>query len=172
MGTRSIVTVILKEEDLGKKIVFNPTMIEYPYIGIHGEQIKIKLTPSIETPMNVGCGVRCYIQFDGYPSGVGKELVEHYNTYEKALNLAVGGPLECICTTLEKGGAYHGGYCPCKELDINSTRPKIRIVFRPEEYNWQYDDSAWEYLFQNGKWYAKNYDDYKNWTEVEKILEK
>ena len=53
MGTRSIVTVILKEEDLGKKIVFNPTMIEYPYIGIHGEQIKIKLTPSIETPMNV-----------------------------------------------------------------------------------------------------------------------
>lgn len=37
-----------------------------------------------------------YCHFDGYPSGVGVDLLTYFNTFEKALELVDGGSIESI----------------------------------------------------------------------------
>ena len=157
MSTRSSISVILKEGTT--KIKFNPNLVDYPYVSRWEDD---KLDTSLETmPVTeydaTGADViRCYVQCDGYPSGVGETLITDYNTYEKALNLVLGGPLECITRNESNNGGYTGGYLPCKQMDANSTRPKNQLTKNPFNTSPVFS-TEWEYLFNTaeGIWYVR-----------------
>ena len=156
MGTRSRITVILSEEDRkpGKVLMFDPKKIEYEYkytdrTGRPRCLEKMEFE-SLVVPSGAEA-VRMYCQFDGYPSGVGETLIREYNTYEKALNLVLGGPAESICHYLKPDGTWGGGYLNCKVLDPSSSRPKT--VFVKENTP---SDEEYEYKFVGGRWYVIN----------------
>lgn len=155
MGTRNTITVMLKAKDRKRPMKFNPALIEYPYTRKvrHGKPEAQKALN--ETSFNeFHCpgnktALRAYCQFDGYPDGVGKELNEHYGTYEKALNLVLAGPLEAICS--DQTG---GGFLPCNQLDPYNIRPQNEFVTEKAPTSMKMD-AAYNYLFKDGQWHVK-----------------
>ena len=170
MGTRSRITVILSKEDRkpGKVLMFDPKKIEYEYKYIDHtgrprclEKVEFD---SLIVP-NGAEAVRMYCQFDGYPSGVGDTLIREYNTYEKAINLVLGGPAESIFHYLKSDGDWGGGYLNCKVVDPSNTRPKT--VFVKENAP---SDEAYEYKFKDGRWYVHNNGSY--YWSIKRMVEK
>lgn len=156
MGTRSRITVILSEEDrkAGNVLIFDPKKIDYEYnytgrTGRPGCLEKVEFE-SLIVPDGAEA-VRMYCQCDGYPTGVGETLIRDYNTYEKALNLVLGGPAECIDRYIKPDGTWGGGYLNCKVVDPDNTRPAT--VFVKEETP---SGEDYEYKFKNGRWYVRN----------------
>ena len=47
-----------------------------------------------------------YCHYDGYPSGVGKMLLENYNSYEKAIELIANGDMSSIGDSVETTEYY------------------------------------------------------------------
>lgn len=95
--------------------------------------------------------ISMYCQFDGYPTAVGQTLVRDYNTYEKALNLTLGGPAECIARDIKVDNTWSGGYLNCKAADPLNTRPNTIFCKKDKVFG-----EAYEYLFNGGKWYVRN----------------
>lgn len=156
MGTRCRITVILSEEDRKPGLVlrFDPDKIEheYAYTKKNGNLAKLKDVKFDEFVVPEGAeAVRMYCQFDGYPTGVGKTLVRDYNTYDKALNLVLGGPAECVDRYIKPDGTWGGGYLNCKVMDPFSTRPKSKFVKEDAP-----SGEAYEYKFKDGEWYVRN----------------
>lgn len=83
-----------------------------------------------------------YCHFDGYPDGVGKELVNNYSDFSKALNLILGGDCSVILDGSIRRYATREGenwkYIQPRQLDI------IQKVS---------DDSEYLYIFMNNRWY-------------------
>ena len=103
-----------------------------------------------------------YCHFDGYPDGVGKELVNNYLDFSKAFNLILGGDCSVILDNRVRRYATREGekwkYIQPRQLDI------IQKVS---------DDSEYLYVFMRGRWYLfennyfiplpkdiENYEDY------------
>ena len=125
MSTRSNIIVKVKKEDYGRVLTKTfkrhkyTTTIEKPYIGI-------------------------YCHWDGYIEGVGRELLEHYNTYEKALKLISGGFASSIDG---KKVSYYMAWDRDEEWSQNCPRQsdKLEVCGGWTEY---------AYIFDNGKWYV------------------
>ena len=83
-----------------------------------------------------------YCHFDGYPDGVGKELVNNYLNFSKAFNLILGGDCSVILDNRVRRYATREGekwkYIQPRQLD------KIQKVS---------DDSEYLYIFKDSKWY-------------------
>lgn len=152
MGTRGNITVILKEEDLRKKrLSFNKGLLG-PMAEANLKGVKFK--PVDVESMGENTGIRVYVQFDAYPDGVGKELLYYYNTYEKALNLVVGGSLETLSTYENSGSKVCGGWMSI----LQSKRTGINLhEFVRTDAGGNGGFSPFEefsYLFKDGKWYV------------------
>lgn len=137
MGTRGNIAVILKEEDLRKeKLVFNKELIPIKY------DLKTFFAATHEplyiTRLNGADRICVYVQFDAYPSGVGKVLMENYETYEKALNLVVGGSVEGLCI----------GYQSI--LESRRTDIALHRFGDVSGFNEEYS-----YLFTDGRWWVR-----------------
>ena len=92
MSTRSCIIVKIKKEDLGKVMKFNESLVR----GLESwekNESKEGYFPEITLKYQY---LSVYCHWDGYLEGVGAELKEHYNTYEKALNLVLGGSISSI----------------------------------------------------------------------------
>ena len=100
MGTRCNIAIVLEKEDLDKDIQFDWKKIKHPY-NPNPEYAQfytrkanpyiypdLYTPPVIHTPKKKGSVLMTYCQLDGYPSGVGKALLEDYNDYESASNCA------------------------------------------------------------------------------------
>jgi len=94
-----------------------------------------------------------YCHWDGYPEFNGVKLVEHFNSYEKAVELIDGGGISALWTNAgwsnetlpEVGPLYYssrGEDCPPR---LDATFGKY--IGNNEEY---------AYLFTNGKWVCYN----------------
>lgn len=87
-----------------------------------------------------------YCHFDGYPEGVGKTLLENYDTEEKINALIAEGDMSVLGNTLEECYFYKEG------ADTEPyTIPDCEDV--KEKY---YQSGKWmdySYLFENGEWY-------------------
>ncbi len=122
MGTRSNIAIVLEEKDLGKDIQFDWGKIKHPYIPRpeHAKSFTkeakpyiypdLYTPPPVHTPSEKGSVLMTYCQFDGYPSGVGRALLEDYNDYESALNLVIAGCLETLVWDKENKNTYYGGF--------------------------------------------------------------
>lgn len=167
MATRSYIRVILKEEDRDKDMKFNPSLI-----GDEEGKYQISLNEWGREQLDVEHGMwdtvnpdgaealRIYHHWDGYPEGVGETLIKHYNTYEKALNLILGGD----CSTI------NGSYNP---YALRSSEGWEGISPSPIQENADIAEE-YDYMFKDGQWYVRAmYDDQlKDWTLVEKVLNK
>lgn len=89
-------------------------------------------------------GVYCH--FDGYPEGVGKTLLENYDTEEKVQALIAEGDMSSLGTTIEKCDFYKEGpeTEPYTIPDCEDVREKYYQFGKWMDYS---------YLFENGEWY-------------------
>lgn len=166
MATRSNIRVVLKEEDRDREMYFDPMLIGNDSNG----QYKISLNEWGNEQLSIAQSLwehvnpagaealRIYHHWDGYPEGVGETLINEYNTYEKALNLVLGGD----CSTINRA---YSPYALRKSEDWDTIKPQLitEDCGISEEY---------DYMFKDGEWFVRSsYDKRcKKWTLVSKIL--
>lgn len=117
MSTRCNILVKLNDEDKNTVLSFRDVNVETNgnYMGI-------------------------YCHHDGYVEGVGKELLEHYNSYDKAKNLIIPGN----CSSVHSSDAdYYTDYGETYERN------------KPKMYN-ENPGVMQEYLyvFENNEWFV------------------
>lgn len=94
MGTPSMIWLKVRKEDYGKVMKADPEKLPTELHDYKYKPHDVKIPHGCED-RDLWIGVYC--NYDGYPDGVGEELVRNYNTYEKVLNLILFGELSCIC---------------------------------------------------------------------------
>lgn len=175
MGTRSNIAIVLEEKDLDRDIQFDWKKIKHPY-NPNPEYAQfytrkanpyiypdLYTPPAIHTPKKKGSVLMTYCQLDGYPSGVGKALLEDYNDYESVLNLISAGCLETLVWVDVEKDNYYGGFqmAPDRanpfDLTIGiskisakwkdevslQTFPSLDKVKRQQAYLYVWKDGAW-----------------------------
>ena len=109
MSTRSFIILKVRKEDIGKVMKFNEGLLPKPLDKWQDKDHEGKVWRD-ETeqdkcqPVEIGnqfIGIYCH--WDGYPDGVGSELVEHFKDYNSILNLILGGS----CSSINGGVVRH-----------------------------------------------------------------
>jgi len=83
-----------------------------------------------------------YCHWDGYPSGVGQTLVEHYNTNEKVTELIDGGDMSS-CWSEDDQPKYYSARGEDSPPRLDADLCEYLLPAGSEEY---------AYLFTNGEW--------------------
>lgn len=135
MSTRGHITVKINDEDIGKIMCFEPLLLPKGNSHLFGKKYGvIRLDKKFIT---------IYHNYDSYPKGLGKELLANYSTYDKALNLCLGGD----CSSILDGyvSQYYGEY----DEDWDFVKPKLSNEESKctEDYN---------YIFINGEWFCNS----------------
>lgn len=159
MSTRCNIRVILKEEDRNKDLKFAPNEQQADNLK-KNEWGADQLNEGMWEPVNPDGAeaLMIYHHWDGYIEGVGKTLVEKYNSYEDALNLVLGGDCSSI------NGAYTP-YANRKSEEWECIKP--RAVSESHKMEEEYD-----YMYKDDKWYVRGgYDEgCDDWTPLEEVL--
>ena len=155
MGTRCNIMVVPNENDRKNLPKFNPKLIHMPFIPSghitkdERKDMDLNNLPGLGiTSVPEGHAIRIYCQCDGYydngvgVAGVGKMLVAHYNTYEKAINLVLVGSLEGLVI----------GFHPCL-YTRNQGKPHFDLPDK-DDNDTVLGDAAYVYKFEDGKWYV------------------
>lgn len=154
MSTRSCIIVKIKKEDLGKVMKFNESLVR----GLESwekNESKEGYFPEITLKYPY---LSVYCHWDGYLEGVGAELKEHYNTYEKALNLVLGGSISSI------SDGYVKHYTTRKGEDWDYLKPipfkTLAQIKKSGDYSWceyfyVFEDGEWKYSYCSMKSYRK-----------------
>lgn len=161
MATRSFIGVVVNPQDNGKTISPSLELLGKD-IESHLEKVEFHDTV-IEDSTKV---IRIYHHWDGYPDGVGKTLLEEFNSYDKAINLIAFGDASDINGT---NAVFYNSWREGE--DWKTTMPR---QYTSEQ---AYEDSCNEdyaYLFKDGKWYVKNCwsDEDTDWKELTEALTK
>jgi len=100
-----------------------------------------------------------YCHFDGYPTGAGKKLKEHYTDIEKVNKLIDLGDISWLGKEVDiPEGVEHSYRMPAKEITIAYGRDRGEEDTRPDTYVSPYDiklnvDCDGNlYIFEDGKW--------------------
>lgn len=162
MATRSFIGVVVNPQDKGKAIE--------PSLELLGKDIETILenpefhTTTIDESTEV---IRIYHHWDGYPSGVGKTLLEEFNNYEKAINLIAFGDASTINGT---DAVFYNSWREGE--DWRHTKPR---QYTSEQAYEDSCDEDYAYLFKDGKWYVKKCwadKSEQDWKELTEILTK
>lgn len=166
MATRSNIRVILKEEDRNREMKFNPELIGrnsdgkyFIYGGTWGKN-QLTIENALWSPVNPNGveALRIYHHWDGYPEGVGKTLLEHYNSYEDALNLMLGG----YCSSI------NDSYSPYALREIENWES-----IQPDTID---ENSGiceeWDYMFKDGEWFVRDGYEIKDWMSLSEYFYK
>ena len=126
-----------------------------------------------------------YCHFDGYPEGVGKMLMQHYNSLERANAIIALGGISYLEPKLEPdtelapcANPYYGGEVrhsfetPHKGVTVAYHRDRgeglcIDECFSEKHY-WHTADWDYKYLFKEGRWFVDGCDLAKVLTETNK----
>ena len=150
MSTRGSIVIKLRDEDCGKKIKVNPTVLTN-----NEELINLYNEKCFEIVLDGKYG-EIYCHHDSYPNGLGISLLEYWNTYEKVLNLILSGDTSGVSDTTDS-------YVFDEEYDDNKPTFTNDVPTRHQEY---------QYMFDNDVWYFRGICDNTEWTPVKKYLEK
>ena len=91
MATRSCIIVKVRENEIGTTQKYSDEKSKAPASSWGGSGINKCEDVKIEKPY---IGVYCH--WDGYPSGVGESLKSFADTYERALNMVLGGWISSV----------------------------------------------------------------------------
>lgn len=169
MSTRSNITVVLRKEDLGKKLTFDHTLVKHPFVvpeknaDYYRDAFLYKDMPSFTvpgalTPRKKGTALTSYCQSDGYLDGVGATLLEDFPDYGSALNLVLLGDTECICITddtTRPGNNYAQGVLPSPRRHPERF-PNIKASNNDPEND--VGGADFHYLFEKGRWWVRTKD--------------
>ena len=141
MNTRSSILIQIPNSFLNSTAKYNAEMFKNrELIGMDRwgeENCEDKAQEILITKSYLGI----YCHFDGYPNGVGKELVSSYNDFSSAFNLILGGDCSFILAGEIKRYATRKGenwkYIQPRQLD------EVKTVS---------SDSQYLYLFENNHW--------------------
>ena len=115
-----------------------------------------------------------YCHWDGYPTGVGKTLVEHYNDIEKVKELLSFGDMSYLTSEIHPSGDTHSFSNPEENVtvfykrDRNEPETESVVTSMDELFSVQYNFLDYVYLFRDGNWYytyARKMD-WKNLNEI------
>lgn len=87
-----------------------------------------------------------YIHWDGYVSGVGHTLRDHYNTQDAADDLIHMGDCSSLTETLEDSTFYHRD----RNEDWDDVQPGVADDL---ETSLDRNDQSYNYYFENGEWF-------------------
>ena len=136
MGTRSNIIIKVKKKDIGRILTHTfkgkeyQTKIEKPYLGI-------------------------YCHWDGYVDGVGRELLEEYNDYEKVLALISGGNASSVIDGVDYYMSWERDEVWSHNCPRQTDKPEVTM-------GW----TEYAYVFKNGKWYVGIVKYHKNGSET------
>lgn len=159
MATRSNIRVVLKEEDRNKDLKFAPNEQQAEDLKENEWGVDQLEEGMWETVNPEGAeALMIYHHWDGYIKGVGKTLIEKYNSYEDALNLVLGGD----CSSINR---IYTPYATRKCEDWESIKP--RSISENHKMEEEYD-----YMFKGDQWYVRGgYDEgCDDWTPLEKFF--
>lgn len=155
MATRGTIVIRIKDEDLGKKVKVNPT-----YLTKDEERIKKYETKCFEVELSKKYA-EIYQHWDSYPEGLGTSLVKYWDTYDKVLNLILGGDASSVDSDVTGYVAMEDRDEQYKDLQPNFTDECPRV------------SEEWQYLFdEDGKWYVRDGYRVKKWMLVSEYLTK
>ena len=152
MSTHSSIIVEVKREDLGKVLRFNSNELEQPEIGWDDDGNDVKGNEeSVEIAYKY-IGIYCH--WDGYIEGVGYLLKKYFDTYEKALNLVLGGS----CSYIKVDGsiqrfATRKGKNGVKWEDIKPEQSNSSKALADEEFCYLFKGGEWKHLDRTWKDY-------------------
>lgn len=115
-----------------------------------------------------------YCHWDGYPTGVGKTLVEHYNDIEKVKELLSFGDMSYLAPEIHPSGETHSFDSSEENVTVFYKRDRGEsevnsvITLMDELFSVQYNFLDYVYLFRDGNWYytyARKMD-WKNLNEI------
>ena len=153
MATRGHIVVKIKEEDKGKTVHFDPSLI--PLACTYTNEYLNKLQ-DVVLDKNY---ILIYHHFDSYPEGLGRTLVGIFNDYKTILNLLLAGDASSI------NGREIKQYCTFrKDERWEYTKPQLtdKCPSNEEDYT---------YLFDGDKWWFKSYKD-TEWYDLKDALTK
>lgn len=109
MSTRSFIIVKVRKDDIGKTMKFNEGLLPKPLDNWQdkdreGNVWRDETGQNLCQPVEIKdqfIGVYCH--WDGYPDGVGAELLTHFKDYNSVLNLIIGGS----CSAINNGVVRH-----------------------------------------------------------------
>jgi hypothetical protein len=159
MATRSNIRVVLKEEDRNKDLKFAPNEKQAEDLKENEWGVDQLEEGMWETVNPEGAeALMIYHHWDGYIKGVGKTLIEKYDSYEDALNLVLGGD----CSSINR---IYTPYATRKYEDWESIMP------RPISENHKMEEE-YDYMFKGDQWYVRGgYDEgCDDWTPLEKFF--
>ena len=133
MSTTSMIWVRVREEDFGKVMKADITKLPNPIDNFNYPCSEVLIHSN---PTNKVLYMGIYCHYDGYSSGVGKELMTKFTTYEQVLNLVLLGSCSYI---IDEICSYHN--------------------WRNEVTNIRYADGGrprgscdFHYVFEDNKW--------------------
>lgn len=136
MSTRSNILIEVPDKYIGRIFKYDSSMFNEKNWG--AESCDEKSEDIVINKKYLGI----YCHWDGYPDGVGKELVNNYSDFSKAFNLILGGDCSVILDGFIRRYATRDGeswkHIQPRKLD------KIQKVS---------DDSEYLYIFMNNRWY-------------------
>ena len=155
MSTRSFIILKVRKEDIGKVMKFNEGLLPKPLGKWQDKDHEGKVWRD-ETeqdkcqPVEIGnqfIGIYCH--WDGYPDGVGSELVEHFKDYNSILNLILGGS----CSSINGGVVRHYANRQGEEWEYlvpsqGKSQTELARVGRSSwaEYAYSFDEATgWKY---------------------------
>lgn len=141
MSTNAYIYIKLRAEDQGKILDirnerFDGVRPELPKgfdFGVFNQEIYT----SIHLPY-----IRIYCHHDGYPNGLGVDLLENFNTYEKVLALILTGDTSGLSgNRTEAYACYEGfeGNMPDHFPNIKANNYPITYLFDEDEWLVAYD---------------------------------
>lgn len=169
MSTRSNITVVLRKEDLGKRLAYDHALVKHPFVvpekdvDYYRDAFLYKDMPSftvpgILTPKKKGTALTSYCQNDGYLDGVGEALLKDFPDYGSALNLVLLGDTECIYAasdTTRPSNNYRLGVLPSPKRHPDRF-PNIKASDNDPEND--VGGAEFHYLFENGRWWVRTKD--------------
>lgn len=102
-----------------------------------------------------------YCHWDGYPSYVGKMLINHYKSLTRIKNLLKHGNLSFIAPHLGRkhdfnnASKHHPDWCLFYGRDRGESDQQAKTFGTTEAFENHYDWSDYYYLYNNGHWLYK-----------------
>lgn len=157
MSTRSSILIEIPDKYIGQSLMYYPTKSEDNWGNNTIDDMSQKVTITKKY-----LGIYCH--HDGYPDGVGRELANNYNDFQKAFNLILGGDCSSIFSNCLLRYATREGekweHIQPRQLD------RIEKVSSDSEYLYIFMHGRW-YLFENNCFIPllKNLDSYDDYVQ-------
>ena len=155
MSTRSCIILKVRKEDIGKlKLKFNEKNLPIPlskweYKDWDGKVWRDESGKNLCRPVAINNQyIAIYCHWDGYPSGVGAALKNHFKDYDSVLNLIIGGSCSAIDDSVKHYANREGEQWRYLAPKQGSSQKDLVSYFRNAwaEYAYLYDETrGWCY---------------------------